>query len=310
MMYRTNLFPVIIIGMMMLIFSCSKKSDYKNAAEAADTASVNISQREPSSESISSSAAVEKGKDTLRKFIRTAELKFKVKDVIKATYQIEDIVGRFDGFVSYTNLSSNTDYKYTSRVSADSSIELTHFTVVNTMTLRVPNTMLDSTLKAIAPLVEYMDYRIIKADDIGLQILSNRLAEKRINKHEQRMNNAIENRGRKLRETTDAEENLYNKRETADNAMISNLALMDQVNYSTVNLSLYQKQEVKKERVANEENIKSYEPNFASKLVEAMQEGWNMIEAVIVFIARLWGLILFAIAVFLLYRIIRKRFGK
>jgi hypothetical protein len=309
-MYRTNLFPVIIIGMMMLIFSCSKKSDYKNAAEAADTASVNISQREPSSESISSSAAVEKGKDTLRKFIRTAELKFKVKDVIKATYQIEDIVGRFDGFVSYTNLSSNTDYKYTSRVSADSSIELTHFTVVNTMTLRVPNTMLDSTLKAIAPLVEYMDYRIIKADDIGLQILSNRLAEKRINKHEQRMNNAIENRGRKLRETTDAEENLYNKRETADNAMISNLALMDQVNYSTVNLSLYQKQEVKKERVANEENIKSYEPNFASKLVEAMQEGWNMIEAVIVFIARLWGLILFAIAVFLLYRIIRKRFGK
>jgi hypothetical protein len=124
------------------------------------------------------------------------------------------------------------------------------------------------------------------------------------------MNNAIENRGRKLRETTDAEENLYNKRETADNAMISNLALMDQVNYSTVNLSLYQKQEVKKERVANEENIKSYEPNFASKLVEAMQEGWNMIEAVIVFIARLWGLILFAIAVFLLYRIIRKRFGK
>jgi hypothetical protein len=308
MISRTNLPRLIFIGMMTMAFSCSTNYEHKNESSAADTASV--TQQTPSTESISSSAAIETGKDILRKFIRSAELKFKVKNVIKATYQIEDVTVRFGGFVSYTKLSSNTEYKYVTRISADSSVESTHFTVVNTMTLRVPNTRLDSVLKAIAPLVEYMDYRIIKADDIGLQILSNRLAEKRINKHEKRMNNAIENRGKKLSETTEAEENLYNKREAADNAMISNLALMDQVNYSTVSLSLYQRQEVKKELIANEENIKSYEPGFRNKLIASMRGGWKIIEAVILFIVQLWGLILFAVALFLAYRILRKRFKK
>jgi hypothetical protein len=308
MISRINFRRLIFIGMMTMAFSCSTKYEHTNEPSAADTASV--TQQTPASESISSSAAVETGKDTLRKFIRTAELKFKVKNVIKATYQIEDIAVRFGGFVSYTNLSSNTDYKYTTRISADSSLESTHFTVVNTMTLRVPNTRLDSALKAIAPLVEYMDYRIIKADDIGLQILSNKLAEKRINRHEKRMNNAIENRGKKLSETTEAEDNLYNKREAADNAMISNLTLMDQVNYSTVNLSLYQRQEVKKELIANENNIKSYEPGFGKKLLESIKGGWEIIEAVILFIVQLWGLILFGAALFFLYILLRKRFKK
>jgi hypothetical protein len=308
MISRINLPSLIFIGMMTMTFSCSTNSEHKNEASATDTTSA--IEQAPASESISSSAAVETGKDTLRKFIRTAELKFKVKNVIQATYQIEDVAVRFGGFVSYTNLSSNTDYKYVTRISADSSLESTHFTVVNTMTLRVPNTRLDSALKAIAPLVEYMDYRIIKADDIGLQILSNRLAEKRINRHEKRMNSAIENRGKKLNETTEAEENLYNKREAADNAMISNLALMDQVNYSTVNLSLYQRQEVKKELIANEDNIESYEPGFGKKLIESMKGGWKIIEVLILFIVQLWGLILFGAALFFLYIILRKHFKK
>jgi len=302
MISRIHFSKVIAIGMMVIIFSCSKKSERGNKTSetsAADTVGT------PSVEGISSGAAIENGKDSSRKFIRTAELKFKVKNVIRATYKIEDIAIRFGGFVSYTNLSSNMDYLNIKRISEDSSLESTHFTVVNTMTLRVPNTRLDSTLKAIAPLVEYLDYRIIKADDIGLQILANRLTENRISKHEKRMEKAIENQGKKLNETTDAEENLYNKREAADNAMISGLSLLDQVNYSTVNLSLYQRQEVKNELIANDKSIESYEPGFGIKLLESMKGGWSIIEAVILFIVQMWGLILFGVAIFFLY----KKFG-
>ena len=309
MVTKIHFSALIVIGITIAIFSCSKKSEHENKTSetsAADSIGVPSANGDGSSfEPISSSAAVETGKDTSRKFIRTANLKFKVKNVIRATYQIEDITNRFGGFVSYTNLSSNMDYLNTIRISADSSLESTHFTVVNTMTLRVPNTRLDSALKAIAPLVEYMDYRIIKADDIGLQILSNRLTENRVNRHEKRMNKAIDNRGKKLDETTDAEENLYNKRESADNAMISNLSLLDQVNYSTVNLYLYQRQEIKNIMIANDKSVESYEPGFGIKLLESMKGGWRIIEAVILFIIRLWGLILFGVAIFLLY----KKFG-
>src|ERR1051325_8628834 len=48
---------------------------------------------------ISSSAAVENRKDTTHKFIRTAELKFKVNSVIKSTLSIENIVTKSNGFV-------------------------------------------------------------------------------------------------------------------------------------------------------------------------------------------------------------------
>ena len=58
---------------------------------------------------VSSSAAVVNKKDSTHKFIRTADLKFKVKSVIKSTYNIEDLTARQGGFVTYTNLSSNID---------------------------------------------------------------------------------------------------------------------------------------------------------------------------------------------------------
>ena len=55
---------------------------------------------------VSSSAAVE-NKNSNRKFVRTADVKFKVKNIAKSTYAIEDATTKFGGFVTYTNLQSN-----------------------------------------------------------------------------------------------------------------------------------------------------------------------------------------------------------
>jgi CTP synthase (UTP-ammonia lyase) len=116
---------------------------------------------------ISSSAAIENKADTVHKFIRTAELKFKVKKVTEATYFIEDITRKMDGFVTYTNLSSHVTNNATTRISDDSLVNLTNFQVQNDMTIRVPNSKLDTTLKLIAKTISFLDYRIIKADDVN-----------------------------------------------------------------------------------------------------------------------------------------------
>ncbi|MFL5728508.1 MAG: DUF4349 domain-containing protein [Cytophagaceae bacterium] len=306
---------IIAVFMVMTLLSCSKHEredskstmDYENRISMDSTAaSSSPSDAATSSQRLSSSAAVENNKDTLRKFIRTADLKFKVKNVINATYEIEDITRRFGGFVSYTSLSSTTQYQNTIRISKDTSIQSTHFTVENTITMRVPNTRLDSTLKAIAPLVEYMDYRTIKADDIGLQILSNKLSQKRISDHEKRMKKAIDHKGQYLDETISAEDNLFYKKEASDNAMISNLSLMDQVSYSTVNIYLYQDQEVKKVKVTKEQEIEPYEPAFGLKLLNSLKTGWKIIEAIVVFLVQLWALILAGVVIFMIYRKIKK----
>jgi len=228
---------ILALGIAMYLFSCSSGSNERMANMAMNDSTSNAF--------ISSSAAVVDKKDTTHKFIRTADLKFKVKSVINSTYNIEAITNRQGGFVTYTNLTSTINTILTTAVSADSSLETTYYTVSNSITLRVPNTRLDTTLKEISKNIDYLDYRIIKADDVALQILSNNLTQKRSAKNEQRITNAIDNRGRKLNETTSAEEVLVRKQEQADNAKISNLALEDQIKFSTVNLYIYQRQTIK-----------------------------------------------------------------
>ena len=301
---------LIAIGLVLFIGGCAEKSrvsaaDYSNEPVGAEAKS-----DENKTERISSLAAIETNKNSDRKFVRTVELRFKVENVIKATYRIEDITSRHGGFVTYTNLNSTIDNVNTTKISADSSLETTYFTVLNSMTIRVPNTKLDTTLKDIAKHIDYLDYRIIKADDVALQILSNDLTQKRSTKTEKRLADAIDTRGKKLNETVQSEEILSNKQEQSDNAKIANLSLNDRINFSTITLSIYQRQEIKRELISNHQNIKAYEPSFGKKIIESLTSGWEILEVVILFLLNLWGLILAAVLVFLLYRYVAPKLKK
>ena len=116
------------------------------------------------------------------------------------------------------------------------------------------------------------------------------------------MTDDIDNRGRKLNETVASEEILANKQEQSDNAKISNLSLNDRINFSTITLSMYQRQEIKRELISNHKNIKAYESSFGHKVMDSLASGWHILENVILFVLNLWGLILAAVAVFFLYR--------
>jgi hypothetical protein len=241
---------------------------------------------------ISSSAAIENKADTVHKFIRTAELKFKVKKVTEATYFIEDITRKMNGFVTHTNLSSHVINNATTRISNDSLVNLTNFQVQNDMTIRVPNSKLDTTLKWIAQTISFLDYRIIKADDVNIQLLANILTQKRASKNENRIENAIDKRGKKLLETTQAEELLDKQQQQVNEAKINNLSLMDQINYSTINLNIYQNEETYTETVANKTNIESFEPNIFIKIGQSLKTGWSILETIFINLLKLWPLLI------------------
>lgn len=314
---------LLLIGIVLafLFINCAQEHKAERTSnqsnESVESSSVDMASaafesktKDDASKSISSSAAVETNKNGNRKFIRTADLKFKVESVVKATYGIEDIVGRQGGFVTYTNLYSTIDNVSTTAISADSTLETTYFTVLNSMTIRIPNTKLDTTLKAIAKHIDYLDHRIITADDVALQILSNDLTQKRASKTERRLTNAIDNRGKKLNETVSSEEILANKQEQSDNAKIANLALNDQIDFSTITISMYQRQDIKRDVISNFKNIDAYEPGFGKKVMESLISGWQILEVTILFLLNLWGLILAAIILFFLYRFVAVKIKK
>lgn len=169
------------------------------------------------------------------------------------------------------------------------------------MVIRVPNTLLDTTLKTIARQIDYLDYRIIKADDVSLKLLSNDLSQKRNQQNQARVEDAIKNRGKKLGETVDAEDRVYNSQTQSDEAKISNLSMKDQVNFSTLSLSLYQKEAIKRETIANSESDE-FRTNIGVRLVDGLKTGWHILEEIIVFIVHLWAFILIGFAGWFIYK--------
>jgi hypothetical protein len=275
-----------------VLFSCKKADASEETADYKMTAD---------STAVSSSAAVER-KDSKQKFIRTADIKFKVKNVVKSTYAIENAVQKFGGFVTYTNLQSTIHDQIKTKISQDSTLETTKYTVENNITIRVPNTQLDTVIKSIAKQIDFMDFRVIKADDVSLKLLSNQLSQKRSASTEKRVEKAIDEKGKKINDIMEAENTLANQKEANDNRTIDNLSLQDQINFSTVTLQLYQNETIRQEIMAGEKNSNAYKPNLGIQILDSLKNGWYILESVFVFLVNLWPFILIGFGGFLLYK--------
>lgn len=258
------------------------------------------------SQEIATTSAASTKNDNGRKFMRTADMKFKVNDVAKSTYAIESTVQQFGGIVTNTNLQSVISQHNETQVSPDSTLETTKYTVENSMTFRVPNRQLDTVVKAIAKQVDYLDFRVIKAEDASLQMLSNDMAQRRNDAHRKRMENAIDRQPRKLNDINTSENALLAKQESTDNSKIENLAMNDKVAFSTVTLAIYESEKVKQELTANEKSVNAYRPHIGLQIWDSLKTGWFILEGILAFIAKLWSLILIVVVAIVLY----KKYGR
>ncbi len=264
--------------------------------ESADTTKMNF---------IPSSASKIGKIDSIKKFIRTADIKFKVKNVERSTYRIEDIVNHFDGFVINTHLNCRVNYTESYRIKEDSVMQRMHYVVENNMTFRVPKTLLDTTLKQIVSQIDFLDYRIIKAEDVSFAALRNKLSKKRFAKYDERVTNAINTN--KTKNILNAENSLLSTQEQADENEVANLELNDKVEYSTVQLLIYQDEKTKRDIIFSEEKQPSYKPSFGKEFSESISFGWQVIEFIVLLIIKLWPIILIALGIYVLVKRLRKK---
>ena len=284
---------LLVVG---IAISCKQA---ENAEESANAVT-------DSTSTISSSAAVQP-KNSNRKFVRTADIKFKVKNVAKSTGVIEDATNKFGGFVTYTNLQSNISDEDQTKISPDSTLVTTKYTVENNLTIRVPNQQLDTVIKTITHQIGFLNYRVIKADDVTLQMLSNQMAQSRGSSTEKRIANAIDVKGKKLNSIMAAEENLDAKKEAKDSKKLENISLNDQVNFSTLTLQIYQDTSVKQEMIANEKSINTYRPHLGLQLWDSLKTGWFILENILSFLFVLWPFALIGFLGFIGYKKIAKK---
>ena len=279
--------------MCLLAISCQNSETKERLAVSIESLadSVNIS-----------SDASQESKPDSTKFIRTADIRFKVNDVQQTTTRIEDIVRKNKGCVAYTHLASTTENTDQQQVSKDSNLVVTYYTVSNTITIRVPNYLLDTTLREIGADVVFLDHRTIKADDVSIPYLENQLGQRRYNGSKPKFV-----AGAKQKDVNDTKVLSIYQQELQDEYYIANKSLDRDIRYSVVTMELYQSPILHREMVSRPVELKAYHAGLWGRIGDSLQQGWYIFEDFIVFIIRLWGLILVGVLAFWVIRLVTRK---
>ncbi len=292
----------IVLGATLTLFSCgASREDMSNNEEKAKVFADSVSTviqniKQPILKA-----------DSNRTFVRTADLSFKVKDVKTATFDIERIVNEHRGYVTSSVLESDVSYKTSTRVSKDSMLDIINYKVHNNIILRIPNTELDKTLTEISSLIDYLDYRKIKAEDVTKNFQAAKLSENRFVNHKKRVEKTIDVKGKKLDQMAEAENDLLVKQEWADNTKINTMELAHDVSYSTVSINIYQKETTKKEAYAYTLPAEPYTPNFGSKFLTSLSDGAAIFGEIILFFVKLWPIALLVTGVIALIKLVLRQ---
>ena len=292
----------IVLGATLTLFSCgASREDMSNNEETAKVFADSVSTviqniKQPILKA-----------DSNRTFVRTADLSFKVKDVKTATFDIERIVNEHRGYVTSSVLESDVSYKTSTRVSKDSMLDIINYKVHNNIILRIPNTELDKTLTEISALIDYLDYRKIKAEDVTKNFQAAKLSENRFVNHKKRVEKTIDVKGKKLDQMAEAENDLLVKQEWADNTKINAMELAHDVSYSTVSINIYQKETTKKEAYAYTLPAEPYTPNFGSKFLTSLSDGAAIFGEIILFFVKLWPIALLVTGVIALIKLVLRQ---
>lgn len=301
----TLFYAFILLG--LIITSCGPSANELESRRIAD--SVIVADSLAKIPTISKDLSLTTRTPNDKKFIKTAETRFLVGNVRMASDKIEDLASKYAGYVTYSDLrNQESDYSRI-EISRDSLVISRKIVVENNMVLRIPNERLDSLIREMNKLILFLDYRIVKMDDISFTILANQKATERLQNTELRQQKHIDNKQSKLKEAVSAEENVLSRQIQADNLQIENLALADQIKYCTLTIYIYQKPVYYSETqvLPNTDNLR---PNLFCRILNAIVDGWVVFEYFIVFLFQIWWLYLIAICIFLGYKILLKAKNK
>jgi len=248
----------------------------------------------------SSAAAVPSAMDSLKKFVRTAQMRFRVKNTAEATLRIEDITLRNGGFVIKSNLNCEVELRQTNSISRDSALETTRFSIHSQLVIRVPYHVLDTTLRSLGRLSDFLDLRQVNASDVNLEMLEQELARLREGIYRSDLEDSEENKIRPKADRARA------SRAASDQARIETLKLEDAIRFSTVTIDIYQLPQIRQTIVANTD-VPIPQQALATRLGEALRSGGEILLVLFLGVIHLWGLVLLALMAFFGWKWFRNR---
>jgi hypothetical protein len=213
------------------------------------------------------------------KIIRNASVEFQVNNTTESHERIKALLTKYNAYFGSDNNSTSAYRKD------------------NNMTIRVPSKNFDALMDEVMKESIYTDYRNISAEDVTDQFVDAEARLKTKKQVEQRYLALLKD-AKKVQDILDIEDKLRVIREEIEATEGKLKLLNDQVDYSTINLNIYQKLDY----------VPQPQTGFFSNLKEAFINGWRSLIGFVIVIVRLWPfIIIVGLAVALIVKLRRKR---
>lgn len=230
------------------------------------------------------------------KLIKTADMRFKVKDVRQTAENIAALTIKNNGMVMHHQMQANITANQDIHISNDSVVHISSINTIADMTVSIPPDYVEDFMNQVARMGIYINSRKMDIDDKSLDYLSSKLKRNNRETFVAQQNKNAEK---------DASKELVMKDDIVDDK-INNLKIDKESRYSTIILSFYQSNSVIKEVVANDDPS-AYQLPLFKRLVNSLAYGWSVFAELVLWLANLWVFILLGIGVWLLFRFYKRK---
>ena len=273
---------IMLLAGLALFAACKGKRGSEEFASSADT-----------------TQAINKTINTLEpKLVKTADMRFKVKDVQQTSEKITALTTAYQGMVMHHQVESSDMQSVDIRKSEDSVIRVTSLSTTADITVKVPSEKLEDFMTEVGRMGVILNVRRMDISDKSLEYMAARLKLKNRNDliAQQKSGKVI------IKNPT----NVLALKDDMVDQQIGNKQIDDEVKNSIVSLSFYQSNTIYKETIANDDPS-AYNLPFFKRLGGSVENGWSIFENVVLGLANLWVFVIAGIMVWMIIRHYRNK---
>ncbi|MBF8150317.1 DUF4349 domain-containing protein [Winogradskyella sp. F6397] len=278
-MKRKSLKTVLKLCVMAILFvACNRSESSKNFALKSVDVETDFGAIE--TDDVESNKPLPEFKNL--KIIKSANVRYKVKDVKRATEVVKQISQAYNSYISDLRFENNL-YKKENR-----------------FTLKVPARDFDVIMDSISSVAEFIEYENITTKDVTSEFIDVEARLKTKLEVKERYESILRTKAKSVEDLLDVEEKLRHIQEEIESSQGQLKYLTNKVAFSTIQIDLY-------ETVEYIEEPEHYKKTFFAELKEGFTSGWEVLKLFFIGLVYIWPFMIIGIIVFIL---IKKRVKK
>lgn len=254
----------------ILVLNCSDMSPKLNETISLDKVAIDEDFKSVSRENGTTSFEIKSISPEIPqnlKIIKSAKVKYQVKNVKTATKQIKKAVSSYGTYISEMRFENNLYRKE------------------NRFTIKIPHTHFDSAMDSISTFSEFIDYENISTQDVTTEYVDLEARLKTKLEVKQRYESILRKNAITVEDILATEDKLRIIQEEIEVTQGRLKYLTNKVAFSTIQIDLY-------ETVNYKEEPSTYNKTFWTKTKNALSSGWHMIEILFLGILHIWPLVI------------------